>query len=383
MLANRLGGATDVEVPNVPSSQNASSEPSQNLNCLRPNVLGVDPAVATGDDVQFPRKRRRIAPEIHSTPEHRPGLPDNMLPEQSVIDAVITRYFATIHHWIPMIHEGRFRARLADVEDSRNLVILLHALVAITLRHTDYSHFGFSLEDVVEQVRISTDMVILHALDSPSVENAQALIMLTWERMGSGNWSKAWALLGSLTRTVDYLQMTFELDESRPEPLLSPLALLEEPRSHAEGEERKRVFWHIFLIDRLCSVTCGWSTGFTSDNVSRQLPCNGGIWRRGEAAHTPYFSMWSQGVAKMGHSVAYLPTYHASPNDRGTQSTSPGGPQGIDISNLGAVAYRIEATESLSRVSSFFLQQHVNFADRKEISNWLTRFKELDLRLVQ
>jgi hypothetical protein len=45
--------------------------------------------------------------------------------------------------------------------------------------------------------------------------------------------------------------------------------------------------------------------------------------------------------------------------------------------------YRIEATESLSQISSFFLQQHVDFEDRSQVSDWLTRFKELDLRLVQ
>jgi hypothetical protein len=50
---------------------------------------------------------------------------------------------------------------------------------------------------------------------------------------------------------------------------------------------------------------------------------------------------------------------------------------------LGALAYRIEATESLNQVTSFFLQQRVDFRNRQEVGAWLTRFKELDLRLVQ
>lgn len=83
-----------------------------------------------------------------------------------------------------------------------------------------------------------------------SVENAQALIILAFERMGSGEWSKAWSIIGSLTRTVDYLQMTTEPDESRARPLLSPLTLLPKPKTHAEKEERKRVFWNTFLLDR-------------------------------------------------------------------------------------------------------------------------------------
>ncbi|KAM0342022.1 hypothetical protein ACHAPU_009750 [Fusarium lateritium] len=52
------------------------------------------------------------------------------------------------------------------------------------------------------------------------------------------------------------------------------------------------------------------------------------------------------------------------------------------MSTVGAFAYRIEATESLSQVTSYFLQQKVNIKDHKDLSSWLTRFKELDVRLV-
>lgn len=53
-----------------------------------------------------------------------------------------------------------------------------------------------------------------------------------------------------------------------------------------------------------------------------------------------------------------------------------------DMSNVGAFAYRIEATESMSRVVTHFLQQRVSMRSQQGISSWLTRFKELDLRLV-
>lgn len=52
------------------------------------------------------------------------------------------------------------------------------------------------------------------------------------------------------------------------------------------------------------------------------------------------------------------------------------------MSTVGAFAYRVEATESLSRVTTFFLQQRINAHDRQELGSWLMRFKELDLRLV-
>lgn len=66
------------------------------------------------------------------------------------------------------------------------------------------------------------------------------------------------------------------------------------------------------------------------------------------------------------------------------QGTSPGSVNGlIDSSKLGAFAYCIEATESLSQVTTFFLQQRINWQDKEHAVSWLTRFKELDLRLVQ
>lgn len=109
---------------------------------------------------------------------------------------------------------------------------------------------------------------------------------------------------------------------------------------------------------------------------------------------TPFFGIWDRSEARIGNSIAFLPakysggpqspdqmpnsaTQHASP-----QSTAPSSSQ-PDMSTVGAFAYCVEATESLSRVTTFFLQQKINFHDRQEVSSWLTRFKELDLRLVQ
>ncbi|KAF9874257.1 fungal specific transcription factor [Colletotrichum karsti] len=52
------------------------------------------------------------------------------------------------------------------------------------------------------------------------------------------------------------------------------------------------------------------------------------------------------------------------------------------MSTVGAFAYYVESIESLSRINAYFLQQKIDFSDRKDVSSWLTRFKELDLRLV-
>ena len=139
------------------------------------------------------------------------------------------------------------------------------------------------------------------------------------------------------------------------------------------------------MVSRFCSVTTGWNTSLTSDDVQRRLPADGGLWHKSEAVTTPFFGIWDRSVARIGNSLAFLPGNYPSPeqNQDTTASTNRLSAADMDMTTVGAFAYRIEATESLSRITTYFLQQKIDFKNRQQVSDWLTRFKELDLRLVQ
>lgn len=62
--------------------------------------------------------------------------------------------------------------------------------------------------------------------------------------------SKAWPLIGSLTRTVEYLQLSVETDDPKERPLLKPLSSIAPAENWTHDEERRRVFWTIFNLDR-------------------------------------------------------------------------------------------------------------------------------------
>lgn len=200
--------------------------------------------------------------------------------------------------------------------------------------------------------------------------------------------------MGSLTRTVEYLQLTVEHEESDRYPLCQPFRSVGFAEDWTELEERRRVFWNVFNLDRFCSVTMGWNTSLTSDDVQRRLPCEGLLWRRQDPVLTPYFGIWDKSAGRIGNPIAFMPGDHHSPEqqmasesdtqnqtDASPSPTAAGATPG-GMSTVGAYAYAIEATESMSRITSYFLQQKVNMSDQREISAWLTRFKELDLRLV-
>ncbi|KAM0257241.1 hypothetical protein ACHAQJ_004479 [Trichoderma viride] len=304
------------------------------------------------------------------------------LPSLPFLEAVVEAHFQTVHHWIPILHETRFRAKFKDPAERQKLTILLHALLSAAIKYVDFGEFGMCLQDVTRQIRISRKTVMTHAMESLSIENTQALIIIAFDYMGSGYVTKTWPIIGSLTRVVDYLQLTVEPDEESPKrPLLRSLTILKKSHDWTESEERRRLFWTVFLLDRICSVTTGWHTSLTSDDVHRRLPCGGAMWARSEPVSTPYFGIWDKSTAKIGNSISNAPTIYLSPK-AAIDHPSPVSNTDVDVSKLGAFAYCIEATENLSQVTSFFLQQGVDFDDRDAVKNWLTRFKELDLRLV-
>lgn len=120
-----------------------------------------------------------------------------------------------------------------------------------------------------------------------------------------------------------------------------------------------------------------WNTSLTSADVRRRLPCEGAIWEAEQPVRTRYFGISDnstpQNLRRTNSLNDPFPTASSNPEDFYTE----------EAINLGGFAYCIEATELLSQVTRFFLQQVVDLRVPEEIQQWLMRFKELDLRLVR
>ena len=139
-----------------------------------------------------------------------------------------------------------------------------------------------------------------------------------------------------------------------------------------------------------------WNMSLSSDDVRLRLPSDGTYWAKEEPVTTPFFNIWDTSLAKLGKSVSFLPGHFSSLADKEkdvdntpsrSERVSPvlqtSGTRTVDLSTIGSFAYCIEATESLNRIVKFFLQRPVNLQSKQEFGAWLTRFKELDLQLIQ
>ncbi|KAI7160912.1 hypothetical protein KC349_g3217 [Hortaea werneckii] len=173
-------------------------------------------------------------------------------------------------------------------------------------------------------------------METFSVENLQASIIVAFDTIGSGRGPSAWSMIGSMARNVEQMQLSVEsaVDEER------------------EGSRR-------------------WNNSLTDADVHRRLPCEGALWEAGNSVRTPFF-----GVAARSSATNQDPGIAIPQSER--QSTAD-----EEIQVMGGFAYSIEAMENLNAITTLFLRHPVDFQDPKEVQVWLLRFKELDLRLVK
>ncbi|KAF4483699.1 Asperfuranone cluster transcription factor afoA [Colletotrichum fructicola Nara gc5] len=323
---------------------------------------------------------------IYENRRNKPGL------KGGAVESLNRRLVTSPRPWIPLLQEAGFRKRLLT-SDKTSVSVILHAMLVAASRFIERRDHEPS--ELKSQVQRSRNLVIATSMNALNVESLQALAIVAFSDIGNGERDKAWPIIGSISRSVQYLQLSYEdEDRQRRSSFIRPSPHLTGPRNWVEEEERRRVFWNIFILDRFCSMTTGCNASLTAVDVCRRLPVCGGRWYAETPAVTPYLGIWDRSSAKIGNSITFLPTHHSSPSQsntvdaqavtnlarpetRGAVAWAP-----VDMSSIGAFAYYIESIESLSRINTYFLQEKVNFSDRKEVSDWLTRFKELDLRLV-
>jgi hypothetical protein len=140
-------------------------------------------AVQNGDTDQAipPLKRRKTewatspASDVLQDEGSPAGLPPN-----KVMDELIEFYFANIHHWIPILHVKQFRLLVQTTEGRQRAVYTLHAIVATCIRFSTDSSLGDRAAKA-RMARLSRQRVVLCSMESFSVENLQALVIIAFD----------------------------------------------------------------------------------------------------------------------------------------------------------------------------------------------------------
>jgi hypothetical protein len=207
--------------------------------------------------------------------------------------------------------------------------------------------------------------VLASATESLCVENVQALLILTYMELVDHHVEKAISLIGIISNHIDAMQLDRErATTSRPDETFATQQMLAPSEKWIDEEEERRAFWVAIMLDRVCAVITGCRPSITGPNNRRY--------------QTPYMQVCDVLRATLSQPI---PLPRSASQSTGSTSNLYDG----DVSNssgIGALAFYVETVESMSMVEGLFLHQPVDLEDRNDVSQWLTRFKELDAYLI-
>ncbi|RGP81367.1 zn 2cys6 transcription factor [Fusarium longipes] len=196
-------------------------------------------------------------------------------PPQEAFMAVIDTYFAYCHNQpYSFFHQGNFQRRLSEHSVPRHLVL---AVMATAVRFCSDSYFaGRELELSIEYANRSWKLIVSDCFTvgkaaEVSAVQTVALLGLFDFTAGRSRHGSAWVKVGLAVRMAQDCGLMLENATHI---------------SHAEQEERRRVFWSVYLLDRLVSCGRGRPPAIVDASCHVQLPCDESTWRQGLWAKT-------------------------------------------------------------------------------------------------
>lgn len=94
--------------------------------------------------------------------------------------------------------------------------------------------------------------------------------------MGESNGPPGWNLLALITRSVVQLGLAVETTSASVAPLYPSIytlraMVLPEPLSFIEDEQRRRLFWMVYILDRYATVATAFEFALADKEIDRKL----------------------------------------------------------------------------------------------------------------
>lgn len=252
--------------------QAATSADGQNRPRTRIDDIAVEKAPRSSsfrssqEQEQSVRTESTILEEEHPERDRFAGV----LPFSVLLDTVNVFFVYCHNQPYSFFHEGNFRQRLANDELPDHL---LFAVLSSAIRFSTHPFFEGSLyEASITYANKSWKSIVASCFAANQVADIRTVQTITLLSIfdftaGNSRHGSAWVKIGMAVRIAQDLRFMMEENSTR--------------LSYADQEEQRRVFWSVYLLDRLVSCGRGRPPAILDASCQLQLPCDESSWRRG------------------------------------------------------------------------------------------------------
>jgi hypothetical protein len=274
------------------------------------------------------------------------------LPPYDLLYSLVDLFFRHVNPWLPLLDRKTTLDRLfgpAPLEEADR--VLLHAIVVVSLRFSRDPRL--TIENRQQYHSVSKQRVQLFGLENSSVRSLQALAILALDVTGDGNGPPGWNLISLASRSVVQLGLAVEATSTLTAsmfPSISTLraAVLPEAKTWIEDEERRRLFWTVYLLDRYATVATAFEFALDEKDIDRRLPCRDDLFTANKPVETRSFKTF----------------------DRAQYSTA--------LANVhGHFASFIDILGILSSIHQF-LKRPVDIGSHTDVEQWQSTYRTLD-----
>jgi hypothetical protein len=277
------------------------------------------------------------------------------LPPYDLLYGLVDLYFKHINSWLPLLDRKTTLDTLfgpTPLDDADR--VLLHAIVATSLRFSKDPRL--TPESRMQYHESSKQRVQLYGLETSSVRALQALVILALDVTGTTNGPPGWNLLALIVRSLVQLGLAVESTSTIATPMYPSIALLRaavlpEPKSFVEDEERRRLFWAVYLLDRYATIATAFEFALNEKEIDRKLPCRDDLFAANKVLDTKWF--------------------RSTENNRYIAGMA---------DNLGPFSYYCELLGILTRIHQF-LKRPVDISSPADVEVWQQNYRTLDSEL--
>ncbi|GAM40130.1 fungal specific transcription factor [Talaromyces pinophilus] len=237
------------------TESSATTGPSQRSSGF-PSALFLDLDCYKWSGMQLPRPAVGIPMEVLG-----------ILGQQNTVLETSTLYFSTIHCWMPIISKKRLELGISLQNSGPDL-----ALLFLTMR---LNISTLPTENIGGNSLYSTAKSFLATLEAGGVVTLvylQAMVLVATYEYSHSIYPAAWMTVGACARLAELLGLSSGTDSMK---------IMSRVTTWTEVEERRRVWWAIFILDRVISLGSRRRFSFPEPADVHVLPANDEAWDSG------------------------------------------------------------------------------------------------------